>query len=420
MKYQQTSYAVPGVFVLLLSAVLLSLASCGGGGGGGGGSPAIPLTASAITAGDDHTCAVLSTGAAYCWGLNANGQLGDHSTDESKVPVAVSTLDSGVAVISAGSAHTCAVLSTGAAQCWGFKGNGRLGNGDVIIGNQNVPMLVGAADSQLSSGVAAISAGASHTCVILSTGAAQCWGLNSRGMLGDGGTETSNIPVQVEGLDSQVTAISAGTGHTCAIHRTAGKHAAKCWGGNNKGQLGNGDGDNKDAPVPVGGELVDLVTDISAGLSHTCAVQDGKAWCWGDNNHGQLGTNFALSGMLSEVPVTVEITNGGPQLSGVSAISAGNFYTCALLATGVVQCWGLNSNGQLGVDTSTASSNFPVQVEGLESQVTAISAGAGHTCALLDSGVVQCWGGNGNGQLGVGTLSGGATLTSTPQTVREP
>ncbi len=441
MKTLQSSYTVPGLFVLLLSAVLLSLASCGGGGGGGGsnggGSPAI--TVSAISAGDSHTCAILSTGAAKCWGENFNGQLGDDSTDDSNLPAAVVQtpadtsdtdsdkhtsavlLDSGVTAISAGLVHTCAIHN-GAAKCWGFNGNGRLGDG--FTDDSPIPVQV----SGLTSQVTAISAGGAHTCAIHNTAgegetealAAKCWGLNGNGQLGDGSSTKRLTPVQVSGLGNGVIDISAGEVHTCAIHRTtAGKHAAKCWGSNNKGQLGNGaTSGEQNAPVPVGGELGDLVTDISAGNAHTCAIQDGKAWCWGDNSLGQLGRVLGVSLMVSGTPEAVvdPTSDGRDQLSGVTDISAGSGHTCALLASGVVHCWGLNSNGQLGVDTtSTASSTIPLQVEGLESQVTAISAGDEHTCALLDSGVVQCWGSNGDGQLGVGTLSGDATSSPTPQ-----
>ncbi len=436
MKYLQASYTVPGVFVLLLSAVLLSLASCGGGGGGGssngGGSTAIPLTASAITAGFQHTCAMVE-GKAWCWGNNASGQLGNkESGTDSNLPVAVSTLGSGVTAISA-AGHTCAVLSTGAAQCWGFGGDGRLGSGDTD--DSSTPIAVNTLDSD----VTAISAGGSYTCAIHG-GAAQCWGSNQFGQLGKefvGSSTTellsqSTIPVPVTGLENNVNAISAGGSHTCAIHNGV----AKCWGSNGNGKLGDGtvttfdasfnivDDNNRKTPVPVMGLDSDVNAIISAGISHTCAIVEGKAWCWGDNSLGQLGNGNTTQ---SKIPVAVVQTVADPdnsieeallEVDADAKISAGQFHTC-VVHKGAAKCWGSNASGQLGVATSTVSSNIPVQVEGLESDVTAISAGNLHTCAL-HSGVAKCWGFNNNGQLGVGELAGAAAFTSTPQTVREP
>ena len=278
-----------------------------------GGAAAIPFTASAITAGEAHTCAIHNTAAegetevlaARCWGNNGSGRLGDNSVAEKNLPVAVNMLDSGVARISAGNAHTCAIHNTAdegetevlAAKCWGHNDFGRLGNG-----SDDARSLIPVQVTGLVSGVTAISAGAQHTCAIHNTAAegatevlaAKCWGGNGMGKLGDGSTGNSNIPVQVTGLDSDVTAISAGVTHTCAIHNTAAAGAAemlaaKCWGFNN-GQLGDGMNDNSNTPVHVTG-LISDVTAISAGKDHTCAIHDHAAKCWGDNASGELGNN---------------------------------------------------------------------------------------------------------------------------------
>ncbi len=436
MKNLKSLYAAPSLFVLLLSAVLLSLASCGGGGGGGssngGGSPAIPLTASAITAGQNHTCAIVE-GKAWCWGDNTKGKLGDGTVttfdsgdivndNNRMVPVQVSGLTSDVTAISVGSVHTCAILSTDAAQCWGFGGNGRLGSDDTD--DSSTPIDV----TDLDSDVTAISAGGGHTCVIHS-GAAKCWGFNFTGQLGDGSSDDRDIPVAVTGLENNVNAISAGGGHTCAIHNGV----AKCWGSNQHGRLGNNEestfnneseplieADSK-TPVPVMGLDSDVKAIISAGISHTCAIVEGKAWCWGNNGSGRLGDGSTTQSL---VPVAVVQTAADPdnsideallEVDADAKISAGGAHTC-VVHKGAAKCWGGNVEGQLGVATSTTSSTIPVQVEGLESDVTAISAGDDHTCAV-HSGVAKCWGFNNNGRLGVGVLAGAAAFTSTPQTV---
>ena len=332
-----------------------------------------------------HTCALLSTGAATCWGRNNYGQLGDGTLRDSHEPVQVFGLTSGVTAISGGGINTCALLSTGAAKCWGRNTHGQLGNGSNA--NTNTPTQV----TELTSGVTAISGGTDHTCAI-QNGTAKCWGKNTYGQLGNDTVTDSNTPVQVTGLTSGVTAITAGTFHTCAIQNGA----AKCWGRNTYGQLGNSTVTDSNTPVQVSG-LIGGVTAITAGDLHTCAIQNGAASCWGAGGDYQLG---GLSmGTNKETPIQVSQLT-----SGVIAITAGAYHTCALLDTGAAKCWGGNSYGQLGTGANTGRS-IPTAVSGLTSGVTAITAGAIHTCALLWTGAAKCWGDNGWGRLGDGTTT---------------
>jgi alpha-tubulin suppressor-like RCC1 family protein len=199
-------------------------------------------SAVAISTGYTHSCAVLSTGAVNCWGLNTNGQLGVGDTTQRNSPVAVSGITNAVA-ISAGLSHTCALLSDGAVRCWGDNTNGQLGVGDTT--QRNSPVAV----SGITNAVA-ISVGVSHTCALLSTGAVNCWGLNSSGQLGDGSLTQRTSPVAVSGLTSGVRAIGTGSDHSCAVLSTG---AAKCWGNNTYGQLGTGNTNNYYAPEPVTG-----------------------------------------------------------------------------------------------------------------------------------------------------------------------
>jgi alpha-tubulin suppressor-like RCC1 family protein len=349
-----------------------------------------------ISYGQEVGCAVLSSGGLKCWGNNGYGQLGDGTTTNRSTPVAVSGLSSGVTGISVSIANstTCAVLSTGAARCWGFNNYGQIGDGTTT--NRSTPVAV----SGLSSGVSAISAGNRFTCAVLSTGAAKCWGGNGSGQLGDGTITDRTTPVGVSGLSSGVSAIAAGGNHTCALLSTG---AVKCWGQNSNGVLGDGTTTWSNFPVNVSG-LSSGVSAISAGGQHTCALlSTGGVKCWGTNSSGQIGDGTITN---SSTPVNVSGLS-----SGVTAISTGFSSSCALLSTGAVKCWGGNGSGQLG-DGTTTNSSTPVDVSGLSSGVSAISAGYGNTCALLGGGVVKCWGSNYLGQLGDGTTTQRLTPTA--------
>ena len=302
-----------------------------------------------ISYGQEMGCAVLSSGGLKCWGRNSNGQVGDGTTTDRTTPVAVSGLSSGVTGISVGIANysTCALVSTGGVKCWGYNNYGQLGDGTKT--NRSTPVNV----SGLSSGVSAISVGDRFTCAVLSNGAAKCWGGNSSGNLGDGTITDRTTPVDVSGLSSGVSTIAAGGTHTCALLSTGG---VKCWGNNSNGRLGDGTTMWSNFPVDVSG-LSSGVSAISAGGQHTCALlSNGGVKCWGVNSSGQLGDGTITN---SSTPVDVSGLS-----SGVRAISAGYGNTCALLGGGVVKCWGSNYAGQLG-DGTTTQRLTPTAVVGL-------------------------------------------------------
>jgi alpha-tubulin suppressor-like RCC1 family protein len=387
------SSRVPRVVAFLVATVLaLSVTLVASG------APSAPAF-TRIAAGALHTCALTGGGGAKCWGSNVWGEVGN-GTDTAIIrsPVDVVGLASGVRAIAGGIYHTCALTSGGGAKCWGMNSDGQLGNGPRPRSTGRTPVDV----AGLASGVSAITTGPAHTCALTSGGGVKCWGDNGEGQLGNGSTTTpSATPVNVAGLTSGVKAISAGGGlgggHTCALTSGGG---VKCWGYNFAGQLGNGSTTPIiiRTPVNVAG-LTSGVTAITAGGAHTCALTSGGGVkCWGSNSRGQLG-NGSRPGSYILTPVDVVGLT-----SGVSAITAGGNHTCVLTSGGGAKCWGWNDTGQLG-NGSTTDSNTPVDVAGLTSGVSAITAGGNHTCVLTSGGGVKCWGLNKFGQLGNGSTT---------------
>ena len=346
-----------------------------------------PVSLTALTAGKSHTCALTTAGGVKCWGDNGNRQLGDGSTTDRLTSVDVPGLGSGVTALSAGNSHTCALTTAGGVKCWGYNLFGQLGDGS------NTDRLTLVDVSGLSSGVTALSAGQSHTCALTTAGGVKCWGDNQYGQLGDGSGAQRPTPVDVSGLGSGVIAISAGAFQTCALTTAGG---VKCWGYNLFGELGDGSNTRRLTPVDVSG-LGSGVAALSAGAFHTCALTTaGGVKCWGANLYGELGDG---SGAQRLTPVDVSGLG-----SGVTALNADSFQTCALTTAGGVKCWGKNDLGQLG-DGSTTQRLTPVDVFGLGSGVTAIGAGGDHACALTTAGGFKCWGDNASGQLGDGSTT---------------
>jgi alpha-tubulin suppressor-like RCC1 family protein len=233
---------------------------------------AVLASARQVAPGEDHTCAVTSEGAVKCWGANDYGQLGDGTTTRRTTPVEVSGLGSGVSALGAGADHTCVLTSGGGVKCWGRNDYGQLGDGTTA--DRHTPIDV----SGLASGVSALSAGAAHTCAVTVEGGAKCWGDQGYGRLGDGRTGyLAATPVDVSGLAIGVVAVAAGGVHTCALTSGGG---VKCWGGNYAGQLGDGT-----TETAVRADRRERVGERRGGdrrerllkrLSHVCADECGR------------------------------------------------------------------------------------------------------------------------------------------------
>src|SRR5439155_189354 len=184
--------------------------------------------------------------------------------------------------VSAGRSHACGVTSAGAAYCWGGNGYGQLGNGTTNVYGEGSPVLVLGGLS-----FATLSAGDVHTCGLTTGGAAYCWGDNSAGQLGTGTTMSSSSPVLVSGGLTFAT-VSTGNLHTCGVTSAGAGRQAYCWGSNIDGQLGDGTTTQRTSPVVVVGVL--SFAAVNGVSFHTCSVTSaGAAYCWGDNSYGQLG-----------------------------------------------------------------------------------------------------------------------------------
>jgi len=289
--------------------------------------------------------------------------------------------------VAGGAYHTCARRASGVVVCWGHNDIGQLGDGTRVNSLEpvNVASITDAVD---------LSVGSVSSCVVRAGGSVYCWGENSHGKLGDGTTTLRASPVAVGGL-SGVAEIAAGPLHTCA-RTTSGQ--VYCWGDNSEGQLGDGTfvGPRLSPGIVPG---ISDATSLALGDGFMCVRRSsGQVWCWGRNVYGQLG-----SGTTSATPTPTPAAVVG--LTDAVDVAAGGYHACARRATGQVVCWGANDAGQLGVSTAAADRSATPVTAGLPAgDAVELALGAGHSCARRSGGSVYCWGYNGYGQVGDGTL----------------
>ena len=417
----------------------------------------------AISAGENFTCAIASastsaggtTNQAFCWGYNAYGQLGNANTGTNQnVPVAVSIAtvlaSKSVASIATGQNHACAIAAGNAVDsavyCWGNNASGQLGTNSTVL--SNIPVAIVDSNAVLGAMSATnISAGGSSTCMTASDAKVYCWGLNTNGQLGDASNTQRNAAVAVSTADKlsgkTLQALSVGPSHTCAL---AADDQLYCWGGTLAGAIGNGDTKSYNVPVSVltssmtGAQAVSVTSkgsanlirtsdssvwqsyssiskfdysdrawkQVSTALKHVCAVSnDGKAYCWGDNTYGQLGNNTSTD-QSSPTAVYTGTSSSPGVLYGKTIINiqSSERFTCALGSDYNVYCWGDNTDGELGNGSGATYSAVPVAVTKANyasKAVKQLSVGRFHTCVVTSMNLVYCWGKNNTGQLGNNT-----------------
>lgn len=409
---------------------------------------AASAAAGSIASGYVNSCAVLATGTVRCWGAADQGVLGqgtgsgtDGSLDvgDDEAPTAIGSVPLGVGrtarSISMRYKHACAVLDNGAVRCWGNGEEGVLGTGTTaVIGDDEPATAIGTVDLGAGRTATAVTAGWHHTCAILDTQAVKCWGQNNSGQLGTGaaganvGDDETPANSATVNLGAGATAISAGRFHTCAILTTG---AVRCWGVNNSGQLGSGNTENVgDDEPPSSVATVDLgagrtARAIASGYEHTCAVLDnGSLRCWGRNDVGQLGLGTTANVGDDETPASVAAVGVGAGRTAVS-ITAGYDNTCATLDDATVRCWGSNHVGQLAQGQPVplqpaevldpqgsgfaylGDNELPTTMPAIAmgGAVQAVATGTFHSCAVLGTQGVKCWGAGSNGRTGYGDTS---------------
>jgi alpha-tubulin suppressor-like RCC1 family protein len=367
-----------------------------------------------IAAGTWVTCALSTAGAAYCWGTNGFGTLGNPdvpSDTGAPIPVRGSARYVTVAVNAinqtVGPYTACALQADGAADCWGSNPDGLLGPADAreCLDASGVAQEAAGPCLRVPTRVAPslrfrrITVGWAHICGITTDGTAVCWGRGAEGQLGTGGggTATTTTPAPVAGALRFVD-IAASDKFTCALTADG---AAYCWGLNSTGQLGDGTTTTRSSPVRVQG--TEPLAQIDPGTAHVCAAtRAGTTVCWGAGGSRQLGADgpFAGSALNSLTPIPVSLP------AATRAVSAGGASACALDAAGRLRCWGWNVYGQVGTADATRCGG---QGTCLPSDVAPsiafaeVNVGMIHTCGRARDGAVYCWGSNFRRNLGDGS-----------------
>ena len=341
-----------------------------------------------VSAGANHTCGIAG-GTLYCWGRNSAGQTSRPDETVTVEPHAVA--GTGWAEVGAGGFFTCGIRADGTSRtlwCWGSNGDGQLGGGAPNDTPRAEPGEVQTSDGTTFQDWDAVTVGSDHACG-LRGGQLYCWGRNASGELGRASAEPREPaigPVTASGV-AMWTAVSAGNAFTCAI----GDGRPYCWGTGDNGEVV---GEPLGSNVPVQIDPQDGWTAIAAGDDGACGVRDGRVLCWGANHAGQLGIG-SLDDRLS--PATEAAS-----LRGALAVAHGNQFACALDGNQAAWCWGASTQGQIG-DGTVATKWSPTRIGSLGGWRD-VAAGFEHTCAVRDGDggrELYCWGRNDGGQLGV-------------------
>lgn len=367
--------------------------------------PAVSLSVN-----NSNACALDNEGTVWCWGSNSVGQLGHPGLEDSLDPVEVNSKlgdlkNKDIVDIKMGGNHSCALDSSGDVFCWGSNNNGQVGTGKYTFADYGLyPSEVVKKSGLEGKRISFITCSSTSTYAVGKQGVSYFWGRPDLDVV-----EYSHIPTLPESEISidvnSIVSFDAGVLHRCFLEADSSIY---CWGKNGKGQLGNNSKENSDIPVEVDKSGVlkgKNITMLSAGHDHTCVLdENGKVYCWGGNNFGQLGNGHVQN---SSFPVQVN-TDGVLKGKTVKSVQCGSNHTCVLDSNGKTYCWGKNENMQLG-DNTPINRSFPVEVNtngALKNiQIIQLSSGYDHNCGIDDKNQVFCWGGNNEGQLGKGHAS---------------
>lgn len=379
----------------------------------------------AIAGAGSTFCALMQDGKAACWGSNSQGQLGDDSFDGfSAHPRPIPSLES-VTHLSLSASNACARVASGAVHCWGAQDLVRAGSSAFDAGDNPYEPVRHPTHQELVTDSSSVSVGAGFACVTTATatGAVSCWGSNGSLALGRGATADPIAPPgEVTLRTTAVKAIIAGSSRAFAITT---EDDLVSWGGSTQyGSVPWGSGtqyaghvfllgrDTSEDPDGVPSLIPGLrrVRDVATGSIHSCAVIGRDVTCWGANDQGQLGRGtydpFDYLPEPSNLRFVAHDADAGADDDVPSKVAVGDGHTCTVMGSGRVYCWGNTMNvGLLGssMDAQHAAlSGVPTRIDGLDGPAVTIATGDDAACALLRSGVVECWGANSAGQLGIG------------------
>lgn len=373
-----------------------------------------------LALGNEHTCATSNEGKTYCWGSHSDGQLGIGAGSTKLVPTAVNmsnVTSGGFAKLSLGDNFTCGLTKSGTTMCWG-RGTEYQTARDPAA-SANVPVLTENTWSSINYGWAEkdfvdLVTGKNFVCNLNYRGRIYCWGKNTHGQFGNGTTTDLETERSTDYLDmasypafKNLKKLVAGDEHVCGL-TSEGK--AVCWGRGTEGQIGDNGGVDRLVPTAVNvAGIVDFdgFTDITAGGDHTCAVTaDGKVYCWGENSNGELGNNSTTDALT---PVQVDAT-GITTAKTFVEVKAGRTHTCGRMIDGLVYCWGSSTDGKLG-GTYGVDQLVPVNVKigsNPLKTIVGLEVGRAHSCAITADGKAMCWG----QQSADGRLGNNATASS--------
>ena len=348
------------------------------------------LRFTSVAAGGRNTCAIAPRGVAYCWGANDQGQLGDGDrlTEPKRRPTRVAT-ELRFLSLAVGGRFACGLAVDSLAYCWGANRDGQLGSGTTDPSLVPVPVAG-------SIRFAGLAAGRDHACGLTADGQAHCWGNNTDAQIGDGESwrrgSFHTEPVAVVGGYPFSALVGGGWDSSCGLARSG---EALCWGGVD---LLKWRATPSSTPIVVSGE--NRLWALAGGADHLCGLSDDATLCWGENRSGQLGDG-GNDRQTEPTPVASD--------SVFIRLAAGAQHTCGLTLPGQVYCWGANQSGQLGTGRGAYGNqgwNTPQLVIG-DLAFRVIAAGESHSCGMVADGRLYCWGENGAGQLGSGSIGTG-------------